>query len=322
MEETSTTGQPLLSVLIPTYNRADFLRKCLGSVLAFSGTGIEVIVSDNASPDGTEAVAASFSDTRLRYFRQTENIGAVRNFRFLAGQAQGTYLFFLTDDDFLLTGALETVLGFIRTFSPDGFKCSLLVHQIRSHAAYLYGPFSETFVASPGDYERQADIFWNAHIATCTCIRRDKLDFTLYDNHISNLYPSMLFMAMAQNRLGFLHEPIAVHIWENEVFWDEGVRPEQSSLLLTHRADILNIMEDRLPTGFLKACESRINRHSLNVPSIARFLNPAEQKERRVAFKTHAIQTRYERFLQRWIRPADRWIMNSLAPLLARWLAR
>lgn len=308
----------LLSILIPTYKRAGFLHRCLESVVVQSHPGIEILVSDNCSPDNTEEVVGSFQDPRLRYFRQPVNIGAVRNFHFLANQAKGKYLFFLTDDDFLLTGSIEKVLRFIHDFQPDGFKCGLLVYQIKNQAAYLYSAFTKTFVAHADDHESQAEIFWNSHIATCTCIRREALDFELFEKNVSNLYPSMLFMAMAQKRLGYIHEPIAVHIWENEVFWDDNTRPEDSAKLMAHRGDILNIFEDRLPSGFLKASEKKINRLSLNYPPITRFLSREEQKQRLVAFKIHAINQRYSRFTDRWILPLDRFIRGPLATMMAR----
>jgi glycosyltransferase involved in cell wall biosynthesis len=311
-------NKPLLSIVIPTYNRADFLERCLSSVVASKDSRVEIVVSDNCSPDHTEKTARSFTDPRIRYFRQPENIGAVRNFRFLAGEAKGEYIFYLTDDDFVLTGGIEKVLDFITSSQPDGFKCGLLVYQINSHAAYLYSEFSRTFVSDPDDFESQSKIFWNAHIATCTCIRRDKLDYDLYDTNISNLYPSMMFMAMAREKLGYIHEPIAVHIWENEVFWDEGTNPEDSGKLLAHRGDILNIMEHRVPAGFLKACENKINRFSLNYAPIARFLSPEERKERQVAFKVHAFNVRYSRFVKAIFHPIDRIIRKQVANGLAR----
>ncbi len=309
---------PVLSIVIPSYRRADFLGRCLASVLASPDPRFEVVVSDNASPDHTEAVVEPYKkDGRLRYFRQKENIGAVRNFFFLANEARGDYVFYLTDDDYLLTGAIEKVLDFIFQFQPLGFKCSLLVYQIQSHAAYLYGPYARSFVAEPDDYESQSRIFWNAHIATCTCIKREVLDLELYEKNLSNFYPSMMFMCMARERLGYLHEPIAVHTWENEVFWDDGIRPEESGKLVAYRGDLLQIFEHRVPKGFLVACEGQINRYSLNYAPIVRFLSPQEQHARKLSYKMHAFNLRYSALVKRTLVPIDKWIRTSLARFLS-----
>jgi len=312
----------LLSIVIPTYNRSDFLARCLESVVASKESRIEIVISDNCSPDNTEVVASRFTDPRIRYFRQPVNLGAVRNFHFLANEAKGDYILFLTDDDFLLTGGLEKIINFILEFEPDGFKCGMLVYQIKNQAAYLYSEFKNTFIAGPDEYEKQARIFWNSHIATCTCIKREALDFELFTKNVSNLYPSMLFMAMARKKLGYIHEPVAVHIWENEVYWDDNTRPEDSGKLMAHRGDILTIMEDRLPSGFLKESEKLINRHSVNYLPITRFLSVEERKERQIVFKMHAINERYSKLVTMMIHTIDQFIRGSFARFLAQIVLR
>jgi hypothetical protein len=128
----------------------------------------------------------------------------------------------------------------------------------------------------------------------------------------------MLFMGMAQKKLGYLHEPIAVHIWENEVFWDDNTSPDDSGKLLAHRGDLLNILEDRVPQGFLVESEKLINRNSLNYAPIARFLTPEQRKERQIAFKIHAFNTRYSKFTNRIFLPVDRFIRTTVAGFLAK----
>lgn len=312
------TTKPTLSILIPTYNRAEYLKKCLRSVLVSQAEQIEVLVSNNASTDGTSNVLRSFSDPRYRYFEQKENIGSLRNFQFLFQEANGTYFIFLTDDDFLLIDSVDRLLSFIEQQKPDGFKCGLLVHQVVSKAAYLYSAFSRTFLADPDDFQSQALIFWNSHIATGTCIRKDIVDVELYENNINNLYPTMLFMGMAQKRLGYLHEPIAVHIWENEVFWEDNTSPDDSRKLLAHRGDLLNILKHRVPNGFLVESEKLINRFSLNYAPITQFLTPEQRKERQIAFKIHAFNVRYSKLVNQIFQPADRFMRTSVASFFAR----
>lgn len=96
------SNQPLVTIGIPTYNRADgYLRQCLESALSQSYQNLEVIVSDNASSDGTSELLASYDDPRLRYIRHSENIGANNNFNHCVQEATGEYFMLLHDDDFL-----------------------------------------------------------------------------------------------------------------------------------------------------------------------------------------------------------------------------
>jgi len=98
----------LLSICIPTYNRAPYLASLLARLSAeFTGVfaeNIEIVVSDNASTDGTAEVCAVARDEfglPLRYFRQSENIGASMSLNFAISQAHGRYFLYLADDDIL-----------------------------------------------------------------------------------------------------------------------------------------------------------------------------------------------------------------------------
>lgn len=91
----------LVTVGIPTYNRADLLAEAVASALAQDHPAVEVVVSDNASTDGTEALCRGLAaqEPRLRYIRQDENIGATANFKAVLAAARGDYFMWLTDDD-------------------------------------------------------------------------------------------------------------------------------------------------------------------------------------------------------------------------------
>ncbi len=93
-----------VSILIPTFNREDYLPRAVESALKQDYPDIEVIVSDNASTDGTEEVVKKYDDNlRFKYFRNKENIGMVANWRkALNKYATGKYFMILSDDDYLI----------------------------------------------------------------------------------------------------------------------------------------------------------------------------------------------------------------------------
>ena len=95
-----STFQPLVTIGISTYNRADgYLRDALQSALAQTYPNLEIVVSDNCSTDRTEELVNSVDDPRIRYFRQPENIGANNNFNFCLQEARGAFFLLLHDDD-------------------------------------------------------------------------------------------------------------------------------------------------------------------------------------------------------------------------------
>ncbi len=94
---------PLVSVCIPTYNRADCLEKAINSAQKSFYQNLEIIVSDNASTDNTENVCRmkGKNDGRIRYYRHQQNLGPAKNFEFARAQAKGKYFLWLGDDDCL-----------------------------------------------------------------------------------------------------------------------------------------------------------------------------------------------------------------------------
>jgi len=102
---------PLVSIAIPTYNRANtFLKESLASAINQTYQNIEVIVSDNCSTDNTELVVKSFNDSRIRYFRQKENIGGINNANYCLDQAKGIYFTLLHDDNLIENDFIEICL--------------------------------------------------------------------------------------------------------------------------------------------------------------------------------------------------------------------
>jgi hypothetical protein len=97
--------RPTLSICIPTRNRQRHLEACLGRVFhdwRFPFP-IEVVLCDNASTDGTAALAGTFADQGhpLRYFRQPSDIGAHANIFSALRRARGSFALYLADDDAL-----------------------------------------------------------------------------------------------------------------------------------------------------------------------------------------------------------------------------
>jgi len=93
---------PFVTIAIPTYNRADsYLKESLESAVGQTYANIEILVSDNCSSDHTEELVKSFHDSRIRYFKQPENIGSNNNCNFCLDRARGKYILFLFDDDVL-----------------------------------------------------------------------------------------------------------------------------------------------------------------------------------------------------------------------------
>ena len=108
----STAQQPLVSVLVPTYARAEYAAQAVRSALAQDYHEIEVVALDDASPDGTAAALASYhNDSRFRYVRHERNLGIGGNWRAGIDTARGDFFCLLHDDDTLEPGFVGTLLA-------------------------------------------------------------------------------------------------------------------------------------------------------------------------------------------------------------------
>ena len=111
---------PLISVILPTFERADLLPRSISSVLAQTFTDWELIVIDDGSTDATTDVVVAWRQTssQIRYIRQTnQGVGAARN-RGVA-EARGEYIACLDSDDEYLPSHLATRLDLLRTHDLD-----------------------------------------------------------------------------------------------------------------------------------------------------------------------------------------------------------
>ncbi len=110
---------PVVSVIIPTYNRADLVKRAIQSVLGQNYEEFELIVVDDASEDNTREVIQEFDDPRLKYLRHEQNRGgsAARNTGIK--ESRGKYISLLDDDDELLPRHLENLVATIEDLGPE-----------------------------------------------------------------------------------------------------------------------------------------------------------------------------------------------------------
>ncbi len=100
-------SKPVVSVVIPTHNRANLVVRAIKSVLSQTFEDFELIVVDDASSDNTEKVVKRFQDPRINYVRHQKNIGAPATRNTGIRMARGAYIGLLDDDDEWLPTKLE-----------------------------------------------------------------------------------------------------------------------------------------------------------------------------------------------------------------------
>lgn len=109
------TPSPKVSILVPVYNRKDYIEECIRSALDQTYRDIEVVVADNASTDGTWEICQKLAatDARVRIFRNETNVGPVRNWLRCVSESRGEYGKILFSDDLMFPRFLELTLPYL-----------------------------------------------------------------------------------------------------------------------------------------------------------------------------------------------------------------
>lgn len=224
-----------LSICIPTYNRAQLLKRCVNSILASNNEKIEIIISDNASTDNTSEILASFQDERIKYHRNETNIGGPRNSIEVLKLAKGKWIFILTDDDYLLPGALEKIIKILKSKDEIGvFLSGLKVvdcdenflfyynfYERESQNDHKYNPRHRPAKFSSG-LEALKNLLWASHVLSRITIQRQYLTLDSVEKHFDSMYPQMWIVGkiILTHPGYYCNEYFVAHTSGNITYWD------------------------------------------------------------------------------------------------------
>jgi glycosyltransferase involved in cell wall biosynthesis len=134
-----TANTPVITVVIPTFNRKERLKLALSSVLAETGVPIRVHVLDNHSTDGTDAFLKheAANDSRISYKRQLTNIGATPNYVDAFSSIATEFFVPLADDDKLLPGFLHAAYSLLLA-TPEAGAAVFYAHCLNDEGELLH----------------------------------------------------------------------------------------------------------------------------------------------------------------------------------------
>jgi len=250
--------KPLLSICIPTYNRAEFLDKNLASIvsqLGFDSENVEVVISDNASTDNTEAIVKKYKEQHknIYYSKNEENIGD-RNFPIVIGNAHGVFRKLCNDRIIFTDNSIQYMLEIINEHSGNKpvlfFLNTLMGKDNNKYIVDNFNSFMEiisfgaTWIGAFGiwedDFELLKDKFeacslhlWQTKVLLETVARKKK---SIIDNNylfIGQDVPNVMVFYLTNsndfdifytNYLGLCRQYLASGILSKTVF--EGLRKD------------------------------------------------------------------------------------------------
>lgn len=218
-----STNQPLISVLIATYNRAESLCRAIESVLDHPGDYFELVIGDDGSPDNTaEAVQPYLTDQRVRYYRNPVNLGMRDNYLKIFREARGDYIFILTDDDWMVENGLDRVAQIIREHPQVGYILSHLptVDERTGKVVGIHRAFVTDRLAEPS-IENMAALVGHAWVLSRQVLRRDLIDWETWEKFKLNIFFPIIFSGrvLLKAPYYYLADSIVMHTWFNKVFW-------------------------------------------------------------------------------------------------------
>jgi len=150
-----SNDKPHVSIGLPVFNGEKYLAEALDSILAQTYPDFELIISDNASTDGTQEICRTYAarDHRIRYFRNETNLGAIRNFNRVFALSTGEYFKWAAHDDVC---APEFLQRCVEVLDRDSFiiLCFARTKAIDEHGAFLRSYPAKPKLGSPKPQER------------------------------------------------------------------------------------------------------------------------------------------------------------------------
>ncbi len=156
---------PHVSIGLPVFNGENYLEEALQAILTQTFTDFELIICDNASTDQTQAICETYADrdSRIRYYRNPENIGAAPNFNRTVALARGIYFKWAAHDDLLLPTFLERAVAVLDADSTV-VLCHAKVKEIDAQGNLIkYHTIELPHVTSPIPHKRFADLVLVEH---------------------------------------------------------------------------------------------------------------------------------------------------------------
>jgi len=116
-----TNNAPKVSIVIPVYNVAKYLGRCLNSIVSQTYKNLEIIIVNDCSPDNSESIIQEFCniDPRIKYFKNDVNLGLGMSRDRGISSATGDYIMFVDSDDFIHHTTIEHCVEWIEKYDSD-----------------------------------------------------------------------------------------------------------------------------------------------------------------------------------------------------------
>lgn len=202
----------MISVIIPTYNRAHLLKRAINSVLNQTYKDIEVIIVDDCSEDNTKEVVNSIESKKIRYIRLENNSGACKARNVGIKKSSGEYIAFLDSDDEWCPDKLEKQYNYLIMNESNIVVCN-----------YNYEKWNKTKLAmrKSNNFITYDELLYKNYVTTGAILTKKSIleDVGFFDESMPRYQDWELALRISKKyKIGFMDEPLlTLHYQQNSI---------------------------------------------------------------------------------------------------------
>ncbi|MEM7819481.1 MAG: glycosyltransferase [Candidatus Aenigmatarchaeota archaeon] len=205
---------PKVSICIPSYNYGNYISQAIESVLNQTFENFELIIVDNNSIDDTDYIVKKIKDKRIRYIKNKQNVGMVKNFNRCVSLAKGKYILILPADDRLLPKMLEKELEIFKKDKKIGLVYSAFTQvDANNNIIKIHKPYNKNYI-NEGLDEVEKLILGNYIPFSCLIIKKECFDkLGKFDENLVFSFDWDMWIRILLNgfKIGYVSDILAIY---------------------------------------------------------------------------------------------------------------
>jgi len=249
----SMSNLPKISIIIPTYNRADLIKETLNSIFNQTYSNWEAIIVDDASEDNTEELVKAIGDSRIHYICHSRNKGGAEARNTGIEKAQGEYIAFLDSDDWWQPTKLETQINDILSRNnPANVVSYTKVQALNQQDKSVFFPLRRKKEnESIAEYLFLGKIGEGVMFTSSLMMAKSLISKTKFKPNLKKHHDLDLAIRLEYNGAKFQYIDQALSIWRNDQRSDRLSKCQDYKVSLQWINECQNLISRKAKVGFL-----------------------------------------------------------------------